>query len=289
VRIQLMVPAPSDLAERVLAGPRVLSPRLRVTHLKLFADGALGSRGAALSHPYADDATTHGVPRMNQAQIRAWAERALDAGLDVATHAIGDAAVASVLDAYETLLSRRPALDPRRLRLEHFSYASQADMARAARLGIVVVVQPGFVWPDAAGHTMEEARVGAEAAARVYAFGRLARAGARLTGSTDEFGLPEPLFRHVHAALTRQNPDGEPDGGWQPENRLGRLEALLLFTARQAAGGVPLRPALSVGGPADWIVVDANPLGCAEAALPRLRVLRTVSGGSVVFDDGTLE
>ena len=289
VRVGLMIPAPSALATRVLSGPHELSPRLHVTHLKLFADGALGSRGAALSHPYADDPSTHGVPRMDRESIRQWARRALDGGLDVAVHAIGDAAVASVLDAYETLLAEQPSLDPRRLRVEHFSYASEADIARAARLGVVLVVQPGFVWPDAQGRTMEEERVGSAGAARVYAFGRLIRGGARLAGSTDEFALPEPIFRHVHAAVARQNPDGAPPGGWQPENRLTRLEGLRLFTRRQPAGGGPASPPLMVGGPADWIVVSADPLGGPEGALPGLRVHRTVAGGVVIFDDGVLE
>ena len=289
VRVGLMIPAPSALATRVLSGPRELSPRLHVTHLKLFADGALGSRGAALSHPYADDPSTHGVPRMDRESIWQWAQRALDGGLDVAAHAIGDAAVASVLDAYERLLTERPSLDPRRLRVEHFSYASEADIARAARLGVVVVVQPGFVWPDANGQTMEQARVGGAGAARVYAFGRLIRGGARLAGSTDEFALPEPIFRHVHAGVTRQNPDHTPPGGWQPENRLTRLEGLRLFTGRQPAGGGPARPPLFVGGPADWIVVSADPLGSPDGALPGLRVHRTVAEGVVIFDDDVLE
>ncbi len=289
VRVSLMIPAPSALAERVLLGPREISPRLHVTHLKLFADGALGSRGAALSHPYADDPATHGVPRMDRESIERWARRALDGGLDVATHAIGDAAVASVLDAYEAVLTDRPSLDPRRLRVEHFSYASEADIARAARLGVALVVQPGFVWPDTGGHTMEEARVGEDGADRVYAFGRLLRGGARLVGSTDEFGMPESIFRHVHAAVTRQSPEGAPPGGWQPVNRLSRLEGLRLFTSRLTSGGGAARPPLAVGGPADWIVVSADPLAGPEGALPGLRVHRTVATGVVIFDDGVLE
>jgi predicted amidohydrolase YtcJ len=289
IRVGLMIPAPSALAERVLSEPHQLSPRLRVTHLKLFADGALGSRGAALSRPYADDPSTDGVPRMDRALLESWAERALDGGLDVATHAIGDAAVSRVLDVYAKLLAARPGLDPRRLRVEHFSYASEADCERAARLGVALVVQPGFVWPDASGRTMEQERVGDANAGRLYAFGRLLRAGARLLGSTDEFGLPEPMLRHVHAAVTRQNPDGQPDGGWQPENRLSRLEGLRLFTERQPPGGGPPRAPLAVGGPADWVVLSADPLLCPDKALPELRVHRTVAGGAIVFDDGALE
>lgn len=106
LRVNLMVPAPSALAEKVLQRPQdfVASPRLRVTHIKLFADGAFGSRGAALREPYSDDPKTKGLFRMSQKEIEDYTRRALAAGLDVATHAIGDAAVARVLDAYEAVL-----------------------------------------------------------------------------------------------------------------------------------------------------------------------------------------
>jgi predicted amidohydrolase YtcJ len=288
VRVNLMIPAPSGAAERALAGECRLSPRIRVTHLKLFADGALGSRGAALSHPYADDAGTTGVPRMTSAEIERWATRALDAGLDVATHAIGDAAVAATLDAYERILARRPDVAPRRLRIEHFSYAAPAGMERAARLGVLLVVQPGFIWPDASGRTMEETRVGPERAARLYTFGSLARRGAVLAGSTDEFAAPEPIFRHVHAAATRRSPAGDPPGGWHPEERLSRLGSLRLFTDFYPAGGGRPTGALTPGVEADWIVVSADPRRVPDEDLLRLRVHRTVRGGQVVFDDGTL-
>lgn len=288
VCVNLMIPAPSAAAERALAGERQLSPRIRVTHLKLFADGALGSRGAALSHPYADDPHTTGVPRMTAREIERWAARALDAGLDVATHAIGDAAVSATLDSYERILAGRPDVAPRRLRIEHFSYAAPADNKRAARLGVLLVVQPGFVWPDASGRTMEEARVGSERAGRVYAFGRFARLGVPLAGSTDEFAAPEPFFRHVHAAATRSSPAGDPPGGWQPENRLSRLDSLRLFTRFYPPGGGTPIGTLAPGAEADWIVVSADPRQVPDGDLLGLRVHRTVRGGTVVFDDGTL-
>jgi predicted amidohydrolase YtcJ len=146
IRVNLMVPAPSRLADSLLAGPRdwILSPRIRITHLKLFADGALGSRGAALTHPYADQPGTRGVARMTTEEILRLSRRALDAGLGVATHAIGDEAVRRTLDAYEQLLRERPGSDPTRLRIEHFSYARETDLARAVRLGVVLSIQSNF-------------------------------------------------------------------------------------------------------------------------------------------------
>jgi predicted amidohydrolase YtcJ len=288
VRVNLMIPAPSGAAERALTGEHQLSLRIRVTHLKLFADGALGSRGAALSHPYADDPDTTGVLRMEATAIERWAVRALDAGLDVATHAIGDAAVAATLDAYERILARRPDVAPRRLRIEHFSYVAPADMERAARLGVLLVVQPGFIWPDASDRTMEEIRVGTERAARVYAFGSLVRGGAALAGSTDEFAVPESLFRHLYAAATRRSPAGDPPGGWQPENRLSRLDSLRLFTRFYPPGGGTPTGTFAPGAAADWIVVSADPRHVPDEDLLSLRVHHTVRGGHVVFDDGTL-
>jgi predicted amidohydrolase YtcJ len=259
-----------------------------VTHLKLFADGTLGSRGAALRHPYTDDPHTTGVPRMTAREIEGWTARALDAGLDVATHAIGDAAVAATLDAYERVLAGRPRVAPRRLRIEHFSYAAPADLERAARLGVLIVVQPGFVGPDASGRTMEDARLGTERVSSVYAFGSLARRGATLAGSTDEFAAPEPFFRHVHAAATRRSPAGDPPGGWQPENRLSRLDSLRLFTRLCPRGGQAPTAWLAPGAAADWIVVSADPRHVPDGDLLGLRVHRTVRGGAVVFDDGSL-
>ena len=111
LRVHLMVPAPSPLMAKIAADParyRELTPRIGVTHVKLFADGALGSRGAWLSHPYADDPTTHGIERMSREEIKREASSALDAGFDVATHAIGDAAVELALDVYAEILSERP-------------------------------------------------------------------------------------------------------------------------------------------------------------------------------------
>ncbi len=263
VDVALMVPAPSRFAEAILADPgqyRAASPRLRITHLKLFADGAMGSRGAWLSHPFSDDPATRGVARMDAAAIEQWAARALDAGLDVATHAIGDAAVVSALDAYGRLLESRPELDPGRLRVEHFSYASQGDQERAAALGVVLSIQPNFVFPDAAGQTMEDARVGPEASARVYAWGTLSGMGARLAGGSDYFaGLLPPLYT-AYAAATRQNDQGRPAGGWHPGERLNRGRALeLLTTLHPAGGGPPRHRSLAAGEPADLVILDGDP------------------------------
>ena len=258
IEINLMIPAPSAFAEATLAmtaAARRLSPNVRITHLKLFADGALGSRGAALSHAYADDPHTTGVLRMNAPEIADWTRRALDAGLDVATHAIGDRAVAEVLDAYELVLKERPDLVSTRLRIEHFSYASDADFARAVRLGIALSMQSNFNTPRGTSPTFAQQRVGDARAGRVYASNRLERMGAVLLEGSDYFGQPGVPLRGVHAALVGVNALGE--RGDTPALRRRLLE---LNTAWLAPGGTLEFPRWSGDRSGGRVALSADPL-----------------------------
>jgi predicted amidohydrolase YtcJ len=285
LRIHLMVPAPSFLFSRIAADPsryRRLTPRIGVTHIKLFTDGALGSRGAWLSHPYADDPTTTGVERMSRQAILHEAVTALDAGLDVATHAIGDAAVQLALDVYAEILRERPQLRPGSLRIEHFSYAKPEDFDRAAELGIVLAVNPDFVAPDDHGLAMEDARVGVEQSDRVYALGRLAEAGARLAFGSDYFVAPAAPLLGFYAATTRQNGNGLPVDGWHPDQRLPRVESLRIQTRLwPAGGGEPERGRLAVGGRADLVVLTADPLAVEASAILGIDVDATFLDGVI--------
>jgi len=281
VSIGLMVPGPSALADAVLSAPgaHVLSDRLRITHLKLFTDGGLGARSAALTHPYADDPATRGVARMSYAEIHEWAGRALDAGLDVATHAIGDAAVGATLDAYERLLSERSGLDPRRLRVEHFSYARETDFQRAVDLGVPLSVQSDFNSPPDEVPTFGATRVGADHADAVYAWGRLADGGALLLEGTDLYGIPGPPLFNLHAGLTAHNAVGTRGDG-----AAGRLPALRIATRYLPAGGRPVVDgALRVGTPADVVVLSGDPLTVPLAELLEMRVLATFRHGRRVY------
>lgn len=289
LRIHLMVPAPSALAGRIVADPdryRQLTPRIGVTHLKLFIDGALGSRGALLTHPYADDPTTSGVERMDDEEVRRWVVAALDAGFDVAAHAIGDAAVNSALDVYEEILCERPHIPPTRLRIEHFSYAGPGDFARAAALGIVTVANPDFVAPDDSGHTMAASRVGSEHSEHLYVLGRLAAAGARLAFGSDYFSAPAEPLLGFYCATTRQNRNGLPIGGWHPREKLSRIEALSTHTRLwPAGGGEPERGGLSVGGRADVVVLSADPLSVETSAILGIEVETTFLDGAITHDE----
>jgi predicted amidohydrolase YtcJ len=288
LRVHLMVPAPSPLMAKIAADParyRQLTPRIGVTHVKLFADGALGSRGAWLSHPYGDDPSTTGIERMSRGEIKFEAEAALDAGFDVATHAIGDAAVELALDVYAEILAERPELPTGRLRIEHFSYAQPEDFDRAAALEIVLAVNPDFVAPDDHGLAMEDARVGVDNSDRVYALGRMAAAGADLAFGSDYFTAPAQPLLGFYAATTRQNGNGLPADGWQPGERLSRIESLRIQTRLwPAGGGGPRRGALTVGGLADLVVLTADPLAVEPSAILGIDVEATFRAGEMTFE-----
>ncbi|MEZ4587779.1 MAG: amidohydrolase [Gemmatimonadales bacterium] len=277
LRINLMVPAPSALADRLLAagaGAYQPTPRIRVTHLKLFADGALGSRGAALTHPYADDPTTSGVPRLSAAEIESLASRALDAGLGAATHTIGDEATRRALDGYERIVAARPNLDRRRLRIEHFSYAREEDFARAVRLGVVLSVQSNFnSFPDESP-TFGAMRVGAENDARVYAWDRLLGMGAELVEGSDYFVRPAGPLAGFEATLVRKGSAGAN----RPDAAARRL-AWILNATLQPPEGPPRPPMLVPGAAADLVLLSADPLTVPRDSLARVEALGTWSAG----------
>ncbi len=210
--------------------------------------------------------------------------KALDAGLDVASHAIGDQAVATVLDVYESILQERPDLEPTRLRIEHFSYAREEDFEKAADLGVLLSVQPNFVAPGDNGQAMEDSRVGTENSARVYAWGRLSKLGARLAFGSDYFTTPMPPLTTFYSAVTRRNLAGLPEEGWHPVERLDRNEALMTMTRLWAGGGQgATKGPLEVGARADFVVLDADPLQAEPSALLEIAVSGTYLGGEPTY------
>lgn len=282
VDVNLMVPAPSLLADKIVADPdtyRALTERVRVTHIKLYADGAFGSRGAALTHPYADDATTAGFMRMSDEEIEQETRRALEAGLGISTHAIGDDAVHRVLAAYCRVADSLGDVAPGRLRIEHFGYSSLQDQQLAAERGFLLVAQPNFIDPADDGKAMEDWRLGAANAPRAYPWKSLLDAGASLALSSDYYVAPGPPLLDLYAVHTRANRDGLPEGGWQPQERLSREAALRLATTLHRGDGSLRFPTLHPGSPADFVVLSDNPLTCAASALLDITVLRTLRRG----------
>ena len=248
--------------------------------MKLFADGALGSRGAALAADYADEAGNRGLWVTEPATLREAVVAATSAGWQVATHAIGDAAVAATLDAYEAAEATQQGTDLR-LRVEHAQIMTPADIERMARLGVLASMQPTHATSDM---PWAEARLGPERIEGAYAWRSVLSAGGLIVAGSD-FPVEEvsPMFG-LYAAVTRQDPTGSPAEGWYPAQRMTMDEAIFAFTAAPAIAGFveEHRGRLVPGFVADVTVFDRR-LG-ADRSLLDARVHMTIVGGEIVFE-----
>ena len=267
--------------------PWLYADRLRLAGVKLYADGALGSRGAWLNAPYADAPGQTGTSLLTDDQIRNQMVRASMDGYQVAVHAIGDRANAQVLGAIEEIADTYH--DDRRWRIEHAQIVAPADLQRFGRHGIVASMQPVHQTSD---RTMAEARLGPERLAGAYAWATMLHNGATLAFGTDfPVESPDP-FAGWAAAFTRQDGAGEPFGGWQPQERVTREQAWWAYTGAGAYAAFAEHQfgSLSVGQRADFILVDRDPLLASPGELRQTQVLETWVGGVKVWDrarDGT--
>ncbi len=265
----------------------VIGDRLTVRSAKLLADGAMGSSGAWLFEPYADrprdsDGKPYaGLSVMKPEFIRRLAEDGLRQGYQVCTHAIGDRANHETLNAYAVALSRRPA-ENHRFRIEHAQLLAAEDIPRFARLGVIPSMQPTHCTSDM---RWVEARVGSQRTAGAYAWASLLRTGVRIAGGSDFTVESHNPFLGIYAAITRQDANGEPPGGWHPEQRMTRQEVLRSFTldAAFAAFEEDSKGSLEPGKLADFIVIDRDVMTCEPREILDTRVLQTVIGGEVVY------
>jgi len=265
-------------------GPRsaLHGGRLWVRAVKLYADGALGSRGAALLAPYSDDPNNTGLLVSAPEHIRRRTERALRAGFQVNTHAIGDRGNRVVLDAYERALAAVPRADPR-LRVEHAQVVSPEDIPRFAALGVIPSMQASHQTSDMG---WAERRVGAERIKGAYAWRSLLRTGVVIPNGSD-FPVEQvnPLIG-FHSAVTRQDPQNQPPGGWYPEQRMTRDEALRAMTIWPAYAAFMEKDAgsLSPGKYADFVVLDQDIMEVPAERIMATRVLATYLGGKAVYE-----
>ena len=261
-------------------GPWLSDDRLHMNGDKLYLDGALGSRGAWLKAPYADDPGNTGLPLLGEAQLKNLMSRAAMDGFQVAVHAIGDRANAELIDAIEDLAATYKG--DRRWRIEHAQIVDPVDIPRIGRLGIIASMQPIHQVSD---RTMAEARLGPNRLAGAYAWNSIAAAGSRLAfGSDAPVELPDP-FAGIAAALTREDSQGRPAGGWQPQERIDRAAALAGYTTGAAAAGLAETRfgRLAPGLRADFVFIDVDPLLATPADIRQARVLETWIGGERVF------
>jgi predicted amidohydrolase YtcJ len=284
LKLRIMAYAAGVEAMEKIAGPGptpwLYDDKLRLNGVKLYLDGALGSRGAWLKRPYSDDTGNTGLPILRPDQLRNMMSRAAMDNFQVAVHAIGDAANAEVLSAIEELAATYEG--DRRWRIEHAQVVDPADLARFGKYGIIASMQPVHQTSD---RLMAEARLGPDRLDGAYAWNSIEDAGARLAfGSDAPVESPDP-FAGWATAFTREDAQGKPFGGWLPQERVTREGGLAGFSADAAYAGFAdgRFGRLVVGERADFIVLDRDPMLASPADLRSARVLETWIGGERVF------
>ena len=269
----------------VRPGPQSL---LRLEGVKYYADGALGSRGAALKADYSDRPGHRGLLIQSPAELTLKVKSAVDRGFSVAVHAIGDEGNHVALDAIQqghgAALADHgevPAITEARHRIEHAQVVDPAEFGRFAELGVIPSMQPTHCTSDM---PWAPDRIGPERIKGAYAWREFLDRNLILPlGSDFPVEQVSPLLG-LYAAVTRQAPDGHPPGGWSPEHRLTRAEAILGFTAWAGeAAGVPQWGRLRIGDRADITVLDGDPMTVPPADLLNLGIRMVIVDGQVRF------
>ena len=256
--------------------------RLQMTGVKLFMDGALGSRGAALLADYSDDPGNRGLLVTDPAAFGAAVIRARDCGVQVATHAIGDRGNRIVLDTYEYALKGRGARPDHRWRVEHAQVLASEDIPRFAQLRLVASMQPTHATSDM---PWAEERLGPERLEGAYAWREFLDLGVPLAlGSDFPVESVDPRLG-LFAAVNRTDRQGHPPGGWLPEQKLTAGQALRGFTfgAAYAAHDEAEVGRLAPGLRADFVILDRDPLAIPAAELDSLKVQATWVDGEPVY------
>lgn len=268
--------------------------RYAVPGFKLYADGALGSRGAWLIGDYTDDPGNRGLPVTPPEKLTARTVWTMELGLQPAIHAIGDRGNRVALEAIETGLAEVEAREAPRAtarppglslasRIEHAQVIALEDIPRFAELGVIASVQPTHATSDM---YWAEERVGPDRIRGAYAWGELREAGAQLACGSDFPVERANPFHGLYAVITRMDQEGWPEGGWYPDEAMTREQALACFTrdAAAAAGMDDEVGSIAVGKRADFVVIDRDLMTVPVEEIWRIGVVRTVIDGETVYE-----
>jgi len=259
---------------------------LDIASVKIYSDGALGSRGAAMIEPYSDDVENRGLPFWTQQELDEQVAKANRMGFQVGIHAIGDLGNRLALNAFDKAQGGQPS--PLRNRIEHSQIIALQDIPRFAELGVIASMQSTHATSDM---NMAEDRIGPERILGGYAWRRLLDSGAVLANGSDfPVELSNP-FHGLYAAVTRQGRDGDPEGGWYADQALTRAEALHSYTlaAAYAANQDDMLGSLEPGKWADFIVIDRDYFEIPASEIDDIKVLQTWVGGKLMIDAVTSE
>ncbi len=276
--------APATLDKALAAGPLFTdNGMLTIRAIKLYSDGALGSRGALLLDDYTDQPGHRGLPVTPAKHMRDVMDRGGRAGFQICTHAIGDGANRLVLDLYEEVLGELK-LEDARWRVEHAQILAPEDIPRFGKLGVIASMQPVHCTSDM---DWADERLGEDRLAGCYAWRSLLDSGAHLCYGTDfPVEKVDPLAG-LYSAITRTHPDGTPIGGWQPQEAVDSATALELYTAGSAWAGFQEEKSGRIVPryQADLTVLEGNPVTCKPADLLKMKVKMTIVAGRIVYEN----
>jgi predicted amidohydrolase YtcJ len=255
---------------------------LWIRSIKLYADGALGSRGAALLDPYSDDPGNYGLLVSPPEHLQAVAVEALKHGFQVCTHAIGDRANRIALDAYEAALEEVPTAD-HRFRVEHAQIIQHDDIPRFAKLGVIPSMQAVHQTSDM---YWAEQRLGGGRLYGAYAWRALLETGVVIPDGSDFPVEGVNPLRSFHSAVSREDENNWPPGGWHPEEKMSRDEALHGMTIWPAYAGFQeqVMGSLTPGKYADFVVLDRDIMVVPEEDILGTQVVATYIAGKAVYE-----
>ncbi len=279
VRVYAMIGGEGALWRDYLKKGPEIGDLLTVRCIKLVSDGAMGSGGAAFWQPYSDEPGNNGLLILSEADVERVAKAAVEKGFQVATHAIGDRANRTTLDAYAKALGGK---NDRRFRVEHAQVISLPDFKKFVDNSVIASVQATHATSDM---RWAEKRLGADRVVGSYAWRRFLNMGIPMANGSDfPVESPNPLWG-FYASVTRQDHSGNPPGGWRPEEKLTRDDTLASFTrvGAYAAFEEAKKGTLTVGKFADFVMLSQNIMEIPPAEILKSHVTMTVLGGEIVF------
>ncbi len=250
---------------------------------KIYSDGSLGTRDAALSEPYSDAAGEYGILNYSKESITELCQQAYDKDLQVGIHAIGDKGIEIAVDAMETCYRRKPKADVR-FRLIHGTVMRQDLIERIKKLPIIVDIQPGYTSNTNIWWSID--RLGEKRLSLAYAWNTLRENGIMMTASSDAPVEPIDPFWGIYSVVMRQDGNGLPEGGWQPQERVSVYDAVSMYTKNAAYSSYEenIKGTIEPGKLADFIVIDRDIFHIPGKEIKDTKVLQTYVNGQCVYD-----
>lgn len=287
-RLYVMVTGrdPELVYEWIRKGPEIDSANfLTIRSIKLNCDGALGSRGAWLLEPYTDRPGWYGMPTISMDTVMSVSRAGLKAGFQVCSHAIGDRANREILDRYEIAFKENPSITDHRFRIEHAQHVHPQDIPRFGKMGVIAAMQAIHLSSDRpwAIDRLGEKRIVEE----TYVWQDLIKSGAMIINGSDVPVEPISPIASFYASVTRKTLAGEPEGGYEPKQKMTREQALHSYTRDAAYGAFQEKDlgTIEVGKTADFTVFKKDIMTIPDDQLLSTQIAKTIVNGKIVYEN----